>query len=464
MSILEEREKSGQGCSHQPPSPQDPPEDTEDDTETDETDEELEDESPTEESVELMDLEDMGSMAQKLKEARKEREAQRIGKAKKREPTDMVTPALHKSLTKQGYKIIGTHSGVKICRWTKAALRGRGFCYKHSFYGIQSHLCMETTPSLACANKCVFCWRHHTNPVGTEWRWNTDDPAFILDGAMENHDRMIKQLKGVPGVQMDRFLEARTIRHCALSLVGEPIMYPYINDFVNLLHARRISSFLVTNAQFPDAIANMVPCTQLYVSVDAATKESLKKIDRPLFRDFWERFLTSLEALGKKGQRTVYRLTLVKEFNTDEMDAYAQLIARGQPDFIEIKGVTFCGYSGASPITMEHVPYHREVAYFSQQIVDRIPGGGYAIACEHAHSCSILIAADRFRGGPTGWRTHIDYDRFHDLVAQGTPFTSLDYMADTPSWAIYGSEEQGFDPSETRYYRKKSGKKAPVDA
>jgi tRNA wybutosine-synthesizing protein 1 len=30
---------------------------------------------------------------------------------------------------------------------------------------------------------------------------------------------------------------------------------------------------------------------QLYVSVDAATKESLKAIDRPLFGDFWERFI-----------------------------------------------------------------------------------------------------------------------------------------------------------------------------
>lgn len=30
---------------------------------------------------------------------------------------------------------------------------------------------------------------------------------------------------------------------------------------------------------------------QLYVSVDAGTKESLKAIDRPLFGDFWERFI-----------------------------------------------------------------------------------------------------------------------------------------------------------------------------
>lgn len=60
--------------------------------------------------------------------------------------------------------VAGSHSGVKLCRWTKSMLRGRGGCYKHAFYGIESHRCMEATPSLACANKCVFCWRHHTNP------------------------------------------------------------------------------------------------------------------------------------------------------------------------------------------------------------------------------------------------------------------------------------------------------------
>jgi wyosine [tRNA(Phe)-imidazoG37] synthetase (radical SAM superfamily) len=90
------------------------------------------------------------------------------------------------------------------------------------------------------------------------------------------------------------------IRHCALSLVGEPIMYPHINELIDLLHSKQISSFLVTNAQFPDEIKSLEPVTQLYVSVDAATKESLKKIDRPLFKDFWERFLACLRALKDK--------------------------------------------------------------------------------------------------------------------------------------------------------------------
>ena len=65
-------------------------------------------------------------------------------------------------------------------------------------------------------------------------------------------------------------------------------MYPHINQMLKELHDRRISSFLVTNAQFPDRIAQLDPVTQLYVSVDASTRESLKAIDRPLFKDFWE--------------------------------------------------------------------------------------------------------------------------------------------------------------------------------
>ena len=80
-------------------------------------------------------------------------------------------------------------------------LRGRGGCYKHTFYGIESHRCMESTPSLACANKCVFCWRHHTNPVGTEWKWQMDEPEEIVRQALENHYQMIKQFRGTYCVQ-----------------------------------------------------------------------------------------------------------------------------------------------------------------------------------------------------------------------------------------------------------------------
>src|SRR6201747_1291876 len=101
----------------------------------------------------------------------------------------------------------------QLCRWTKSALRGRGSCYKFSFYGIKSHLCMETTPSLSCSNKGVFCWRHGTNRVSTTWNWTVDPPDFLLAGVMAGHYQKIKMMKGVPGIRAERFAEAFTIRH-----------------------------------------------------------------------------------------------------------------------------------------------------------------------------------------------------------------------------------------------------------
>lgn len=86
-------------------------------------------------------------------------------------------------------------------------LRGRGGCYKHTFYGIESHRCMEATPSLACANKCVFCWRHHTNPVGTEWRWKMDKAEEILEGALKNHYALVNQFKGKSVVNFITYLQ-----------------------------------------------------------------------------------------------------------------------------------------------------------------------------------------------------------------------------------------------------------------
>ncbi|XP_051254021.1 S-adenosyl-L-methionine-dependent tRNA 4-demethylwyosine synthase TYW1 [Dicentrarchus labrax] len=422
----------------------------------------------------VVDMEDLGNIMSSVKKAKSKQEGggdghmvklSKMNGLKKTEDEgerrEMITPALREALTKQGYKLIGSHSGVKLCRWTKSMLRGRGGCYKHTFYGIESHRCMETTPSLACANKCVFCWRHHTNPVGTEWRWKMDPAETILQDALEKHQNMIRQFRGVPGVKPDRYEEGLAVKHCALSLVGEPIMYPEINTFIRLLHSHHISSFLVTNAQFPQEIRSLVPVTQLYVSVDASTKDSLKKIDRPLFKDFWPRFLDSLRALGEKRQRTVYRLTLVKSWNVEEMQAYSELIALGQPDFVEVKGVTYCGESSASSLTMANVPWHQEVVAFVQQLTDMLPQ--YEIACEHEHSNCLLIAHTKFKVDGEWW-TWIDYERFQELVQAHEEsggqqsFSALDYIAKTPSWALFGAHEQGFDPADTRFQRRNKTK------
>lgn len=401
-------------------------------------------------ATDVVDVEDMGAIIKAS------------GGSFTAEPKQMVAQdsPTFRSLTKQGYTVVGSHSGVKICRWTKSAMRGRGSCYKFAFYGIRSHLCMETTPSLACSNKCVFCWRHGTNPVAKlNWRWEVDPPEKVLAGALEGHYKKIKQMRGVPGIQMDRFQEAFQVRHCALSLVGEPIFYPHINEFVGMLHERHISSFLVCNAQHPDNLARLAKVTQLYVSIDAPTKTDLKKVDRPLNADFWERLMSCLDILRttQSHQRTVFRLTLVKGFNMNDIESYADMVERAQPSQIEVKGATFCGSSNANgnPLTMQNIPFYEECRQFVEKLVAELKTRGlsYELAAEHAHSCCILIAHTKFKINDV-WHTHIDYPRFFELLESGEDFCDMDYVKETPAWAVWGSEEAGFNPDDTRYDRK----------
>ena len=109
-----------------------------------------------------------------------------------------------------------------------------------------------------------------------------------------------------------------------------------LDEFLADLHNRSISTFLVTNGQHPTAIESLRPITQLYVSVDASTPETLEAIDRPLFKDAWDRLRKSLKCLKDKGQRTVARLTVVKGWNSDEVEGYAKLIALGHCSLVEV--------------------------------------------------------------------------------------------------------------------------------
>ena len=351
---------------------------------------------------------------------------------------------------------------------------------------------------------------------------------MIVEEAVNMHVDMIRETRGIPGIRMDRWEEAHHVKHCALSLVGEPIMYPRINELLGELHERKISTFLVTNGQHPQAIEDLIPITQLasdklflfmncsifflismlcpfscgikYVSVDASTPESLEAVDRPLFRDAWERLQSSLSCLKRKGQRTVARLTVVKGWNSDEIGGYARLIgergthfvwwflficnfthflslkALGHCSLVEVKGVTFCGKSDASNLNMSNTPWHHEVVHFTKMLLEELKAvreeGGddplpeYDLACEHKHSCSVLLArVDQFAVpdpvDPTKrkWKTWIDYDKFQELAKRHSldptfKFGVEDYIADTPTWAVYGADEEGFDPTDSRHRKK----------
>lgn len=74
-----------------------------------------------------------------------------------------------------------------------------------------------------------------------------------------------------------------------------------------------------------------------------------------------------------------------------------------------------CYRSATSKLTMENVPWHYDVKEFSEALAQK-SNGMYEVACEHVHSCCVLLAkVDKFKVDGQ-WHTWIDYDKFHDLV------------------------------------------------
>lgn len=339
---------------------------------------------------------------------------------KKREK--QLTEIQKKTLTKQGYRLVGEHSAVKICEWTKKSLRGHGNCYKYTFYGIRSHQCLQMTTSMYCASRCKFCWRGQKAPVGTEWYGEIDNPDFIIDNSIIEHQKLLTGFGSHKDATQEKKDEAKDIRHVALSLTGEPITYPKLNEILDKFHKRRVSTFLVTNAQFPEQIESIKNVTQLYLSIDAATKEKLKEVDRPLFKDFWERMNKSLDLLKTRKYRTCIRLSMIKDENMDNIEEYAKLIMKGSPDFIELKSYMWVGDSQKN-YEVQNMPYMEDLKEFEEKLLKHLPD--YEYLQVHPQSRAILL-------GKKSWnKKHwINFPKFFELVESGEDYKAEDYSSE----------------------------------
>jgi tRNA wybutosine-synthesizing protein 1 len=130
-------------------------------------------------------------------------------------------------------------------------------------------------------------------------------------------------------------------------------MYPKLPDLIKYLHTLKNtkSVFLVTNGQEPEMLQRLIDedalPTQLYLSTNASNKKMFSIINRPRYRDAWERWQKSLELLSEMNTRTVLRMTLIRNFNesTSHVNEFAELMKRGNPHFIEIKSYMHIGMS-----------------------------------------------------------------------------------------------------------------------
>ncbi len=346
----------------------------------------------------------------------------------------MLTESAKKELEKQHYAIVGSHSAVKTCGWTKNMIRGKGGCYKLKFYGIMSNQCMQMTTSISCANRCTFCWRGYKAPVSKEWKWEVDDPNFIFEKSVEAHHQLLTGF-GKEEHSPHLYAASKKIKHVALSLTGEPIIYPRINELIKRFNKEEVSTFLVTNAQYPEQIRDLEPVTQLYVSLDAPSQDLLKKVDLPLFKDYWERLNKSLEYLSQKKQRTCIRLTCIKDINMNDEQAYAEMITKGDPDFLEVKAYMWVGES-RERLEMKHMPLHGEVVEFCKKLITYLPT--YEIVSEHIPSRVVMFAKKTFLKNGT-WHTWIDFKKYHALVNSGKTFSSLEYVQLTPEVGLAGN-------------------------
>ena len=311
-------------------------------------------------------------------------------------------------LEKQQYRMVGNHSAVKVCNWTKNMIRGEGGCYKFAFYGIRSHQCLQMTTSMFCANRCTFCWRDDKAPVSKDWYGPVDEPGFIIDEAIKKHLNLLDGFGGNKEVKPNMRKLWREVRHVALSLTGEPIIYPLINEILQEFHKRKISTFLVTNAQYPEQIEKLKCLTQLYISVDAPSKDLLKQIDRPVFKDFYERLEKSLDIMAKKKFRRCIRLTIIKDKNDFDFEGYKNLIERGDPDFVEVKAYMHVGAS-RKYLERENMPIHDYMKEFADKLIGYLPN--YEIVAEHKPSRVILLinkSSKEYR--------YIDFQRFFKLA------------------------------------------------
>jgi tRNA wybutosine-synthesizing protein 1 len=272
-----------------------------------------------------------------------------------------------KKLKGQHYKFFGKreHAAAKLCLWTKKSIRNRGFCYKQAFYGVESHRCLQMSPNVYCQLRCVFCWRtwehEPLNYLPEHW----DEPKELVEESIVAQKKLLSGLGGVEDTDRKKFKEAQEPNQIAISLDGEPTMYPYLGELIGEYHKRNATTFLVSNGLLPERLEALEPLpTQLYISLYGPDKQTHQKTNNPLTKDSWEKLNESLELFPSLDTRKVIRLTMVKGVNMIEPKKYADLIKIAQPDFIEAKGYMFVGGS-RQRLAIENMPTHDEIRQFA---------------------------------------------------------------------------------------------------
>lgn len=273
-------------------------------------------------------------------------------------------------LESSGYRFVGSHNhaAAKICHWTKQSILDIGVCYKEKFYGIESHRCLQMAPAVPnCQQKCEFCWRD-LSYTQTQWDGEYDDPKTIIDEAIEAQNNLLCGFFGNDKANKEKLEESKTPTNAAISLAGEPMLYPEIDELIAEFNRRNFTTFVVSNGQCVDKLKNLEnEPYQLYLSLDAPTKKIYNEVCQPQISEGWDNLNQSLDTLASFNSRTCIRTTCVKGRNMINPEKYGELIKKSNPDFVEIKAY-MCVGSSRYRLTPDNMPTFDEVKSFAQKI------------------------------------------------------------------------------------------------
>jgi len=302
-------------------------------------------------------------------------------------------------LVNQKYAVVGEHSAAKLCHWAGESLRGRGECYKSKFYGISSHRCLQCTPVLQfCNHACVFCWRMmpERDKYGEVKGFGWDNAGIVADGLVKAQKTLVAGFGGNPEVKKALYIEALSPKHVALSLTGEPTMYPKMDKLLSEFHVKGMTTFVVTNGTLPEAVAKWKTMpTQFYVSMVAPNEKIYQKFIRPSAPGLWKKYVKTLGMMpdiGKK-TRTVLRMTIARGVNDCDLEGYAKQIKTAQPHYVEVKSMVFVG-GARSPergLALESMLSMDEVQKIAEELA-RLTG--YKAVDGHAPSRVVLLCRD----------------------------------------------------------------------
>jgi len=265
-----------------------------------------------------------------------------------------IKPMILSQLKKAKYGV-SDHATVELCHWTKKSFKNEGDCYKMKFYGITTHRCMEFSPAgMYCENRCIYCWRPMEFYNSMEMPDDkVAEPEAVVTNLMEERKKLIMGHYGDPKQDKKKLDESLLPSHYAISLSGEPTMYPKLPQLIKYLKTLPAtkSIFLVTNGQEPNMLQRLqdedaLP-TQLYLSTNAPNEEIFQIVNKPRYKDSWERWNTSLEMLSEMNTRTVLRITLIRGYNSSEelIPEFAKMLKRANPHFVELKSYMHVGRS-----------------------------------------------------------------------------------------------------------------------